>query len=167
MKRSDIFIGFTAKCTEDCIHGTCTDPDTCTCENGWTGDTCDKCVALPGCEHGSCKGKPNSCQCDSGWQGHLCQEPICAQGCNLNNAHCKVVRILQMYSPICILKNDLLARRMSLQYWMERRKVWRMYASLGLSRKGIRSLSQSKRLYLWKYPSIPLLWNVFYWMWLR
>ena len=65
--------------------------------------------------------------------------------------------------PPLYLKNDLLARRMSLQYRMERRKVWWMCTSLGLSRKGIRCLSQSKRLYLWKHPSIPLLWNVFYW----
>ena len=29
-------------CTSECINGECTDRDTCTCNEGWTGQTCDK-----------------------------------------------------------------------------------------------------------------------------
>ena len=29
-------------CTSECINGECTDRDTCTCNDGWTGETCDK-----------------------------------------------------------------------------------------------------------------------------
>lgn len=29
-------------CTSECVNGECTDRDTCTCDKGWTGATCDK-----------------------------------------------------------------------------------------------------------------------------
>lgn len=32
----------TVTCASECVHGECTDRDTCTCDKGWTGSTCDK-----------------------------------------------------------------------------------------------------------------------------
>ena len=31
-----------AVCSNVCEHGSCTGPDTCTCEHGWMGDLCDE-----------------------------------------------------------------------------------------------------------------------------
>ena len=67
------------------------------CQNGWKGSSCDECMELPGCLHGSCEKHngdkiPNSCHCEDGWMGHLCDQPICAKGCNMSHAHCTKVR---------------------------------------------------------------------------
>jgi len=81
------------KCTDKCVHGVCDEPDKCRCENGWTGKTCNECVALSGCKHGGCtdktgKSMPNTCKCKLGWSGPLCDEPVCAEGCDEINGHC-------------------------------------------------------------------------------
>ena len=89
-----MYVPVTAKCTEKCVHGVCDEPDKCRCENGWTGNTCNVCVALPGCKNGGCmdkssnKSMPNTCKCDQGWTGPLCDKPICAKGCDEINGHC-------------------------------------------------------------------------------
>ena len=33
---------FIAVCNSGCINGTCNLPDTCECNDGWTGDACDE-----------------------------------------------------------------------------------------------------------------------------
>ena len=58
------------------------------CENGWTGEFCDICQKLPGCQHGSCNDRPLTCQCNPGWLGPLCDCPRCSEGCNLQNGFC-------------------------------------------------------------------------------
>ena len=30
-----------AICSSECLMGNCTEPDTCTCDPGWTGQTCN------------------------------------------------------------------------------------------------------------------------------
>ena len=29
-----------ATCSSSCLHGSCTGPNTCTCDQGWQGDQC-------------------------------------------------------------------------------------------------------------------------------
>jgi len=75
-------------CTEECVHGTCVEPDSCQCFKGWSGNTCNKCIKMPGCMNGDCIDTSNACFCHEGWSGPLCTEPICASGCNTENAVC-------------------------------------------------------------------------------
>ena len=44
-------------CCLGCRHGTCSEPFTCHCLDGWSGSLCDQPVCQPGCDqlHGSCK----------------------------------------------------------------------------------------------------------------
>ena len=28
-------------CSQVCVHGTCGTPNTCVCESGWSGNSCD------------------------------------------------------------------------------------------------------------------------------
>ena len=37
----NVLYQFIAICTSPCIQGTCTSPDTCECNDGWTGAVCD------------------------------------------------------------------------------------------------------------------------------
>lgn len=32
-------------CAEACLHGDCTGPNTCTCDDGWEGERCDQGMA--------------------------------------------------------------------------------------------------------------------------
>ena len=50
------------------------------CQDGWSGELCDKCITLPGCQRGRCKTHPLQCACDPGWVGPLCDCPICRDG---------------------------------------------------------------------------------------
>lgn len=65
-------------------HGSCDDPDTCVCEDGWGGHECSVKLlcADPKCsEHGACQ--MGTCVCDSGYGGPLCAnlEGGCAPAC--------------------------------------------------------------------------------------
>ena len=55
------------------FKGNCTGPNVCTCEVGWTGVDCSKCVCLPGCINGGCE-KAFECTCEPGWTGMLCDK---------------------------------------------------------------------------------------------
>ncbi len=82
--------------------GNCTHPNTCTCEKGWTGNSCEIPLCAQECNHGKCTA-PDTCTCDrwesqfvdsttgvvpkyqvesgeaqlSGWTGYDCNTPIC------------------------------------------------------------------------------------------
>lgn len=53
--------------------GYCQRPGECRCRIGYTGELCDKCIPLPGCQHGDCT-KPFECLCRPGWDGLFCTE---------------------------------------------------------------------------------------------
>lgn len=68
-------------------NGTCIAPDTCQCEQGWSGNDC----SIPLCENeclnnGNCT-LPNTCTCALGWTGSDCSVPLCAQECR-NGGKC-------------------------------------------------------------------------------
>ena len=72
-KTHDIFIclpyptnHFLALCKEECVHGTCVEPDSCQCFKGWSGNTCNKCIKMPGCMNGDCIDTSNACFCHEG-----------------------------------------------------------------------------------------------------
>ena len=37
-----IILILAAICSPQCVHGSCTSPNTCSCNSGWTGSTCNK-----------------------------------------------------------------------------------------------------------------------------
>ena len=55
------------------LQGNCTAPNTCTCELGWFGPDCARCVCLPGCVYGTCE-KPFECRCNEGYTGLYCDK---------------------------------------------------------------------------------------------
>ena len=57
-----------------CDHGSCTDPNRCSCEIGWEGVRCDQCLPLPGCLEGTCQRQPFECICHNStqWTGPHC-----------------------------------------------------------------------------------------------
>lgn len=57
----------------DPMNGYCQRPGECRCRIGYTGEQCDKCIPLPGCQHGICN-KPFECICKPGWDGLFCTE---------------------------------------------------------------------------------------------
>ena len=57
----------------ECVQGNCTAPNTCTCELGWFGPDCARCVCLPGCVYGTCE-KPFECRCNEGYTGLYCDK---------------------------------------------------------------------------------------------
>ncbi|GFO37170.1 protein toll [Plakobranchus ocellatus] len=69
---------------KECVYGTCTDGQTCTCDAGYEGDTCaDKECHVP-CRNGVCRRLHNGhfkCVCDPGWQDAYCHIPECTLPC--------------------------------------------------------------------------------------
>lgn len=64
-----------------CVHGECTNPDSCTCHGGFFGENCgSKCS----CQHGVCTDGvlgDGQCTCDGGYIGELCASPCtCVNG---------------------------------------------------------------------------------------
>ncbi|KAJ0063096.1 hypothetical protein NL108_012559, partial [Boleophthalmus pectinirostris] len=59
------------------------------CKPGWQGENCDRCVAFPGCVHGSCE-KAWQCVCEEGWVGSLCDQDtrLCSSSPCSANATC-------------------------------------------------------------------------------
>ena len=42
LKKSSIYVITLALCNPNCLHGSCVAPDSCICELGWTGGTCNQ-----------------------------------------------------------------------------------------------------------------------------
>uniref|UniRef100_A0A8C9XAA9 Delta like non-canonical Notch ligand 2 n=1 Tax=Sander lucioperca TaxID=283035 RepID=A0A8C9XAA9_SANLU len=57
-----------------------------TCDPGWDGELCDRCVLMPGCVHGSCR-QPWQCRCETGWAGRFCDR-VCSRRPCQNGATC-------------------------------------------------------------------------------
>uniref|UniRef100_A0A1I7XME5 Delta-like protein n=1 Tax=Heterorhabditis bacteriophora TaxID=37862 RepID=A0A1I7XME5_HETBA len=61
-------------CEQQCKYGKCTGPNLCRsviCDMGWGGPSCEKCLALTGCQHGYCQ-MAHQCICEKNWGGKLC-----------------------------------------------------------------------------------------------
>ena len=71
-------------CDSPCVRGTCVEPDTCSCDPGFSGPTCSEvgckdgnwgpdCVnPCPCLENGRCEPNTGKCICLPGWEGLHC-----------------------------------------------------------------------------------------------
>lgn len=78
-------------CTEGCVNGECTKPETCTCRSGFSGERCQNsgceggrwgpnCAEECQCEHGGhCDPVTGDCECNPGYRGSMC-ESVCPSG---------------------------------------------------------------------------------------
>lgn len=55
------------------LPGYCKRPGECRCKLGFYGEKCNKCIPLPGCQHGYCN-VSFECICKEGWDGLFCSE---------------------------------------------------------------------------------------------
>jgi len=78
------------KCRPGCdpLLGYCNRPGECICKLGYYGEKCNKCIPLPGCQHGYCNSS-FECICQDGWDGIFCSEPICSLDCHLTRGYCE------------------------------------------------------------------------------
>ncbi|XP_015377727.1 PREDICTED: delta-like protein C [Diuraphis noxia] len=76
-------------CKKGCdpIQGYCKRPSECRCKLGFYGEMCNKCIALPGCQHGYCNNS-FECKCFEGWDGIFCSEPVCHEDCHPSKGYC-------------------------------------------------------------------------------
>ena len=59
-------------CNPPCIHGTCVDYNTCTCENeNWIGEFCNIPICAKPCVNGVCTNEDH-CECFYGYTGDVC-----------------------------------------------------------------------------------------------
>ncbi|GLV35302.1 C901 [Carabus blaptoides fortunei] len=79
------------RCRKGCdpMQGYCKRPFECRCKLGYYGDRCNKCIALPGCQHGYCN-TSFECICHEGWDGLFCSEPICRLDCHATRGYCEM-----------------------------------------------------------------------------
>nr|XP_018897458.1 PREDICTED: cell wall protein DAN4 [Bemisia tabaci] len=77
-------------CRKGCdpLQGYCKRPGECRCKLGFYGELCNKCIALPGCQHGYCNNS-FECICHEGWDGLFCSEPICRLDCHATRGYCE------------------------------------------------------------------------------
>ncbi|XP_059223576.1 delta-like protein A [Stomoxys calcitrans] len=77
-------------CRKGCdpMNGYCQRPGECRCRIGYSGELCERCIPLPGCQHGDCT-KPFECICRRGWDGLFCTEPSCREGCHNTRGYCE------------------------------------------------------------------------------
>ncbi|XP_032518104.2 delta-like protein 1 isoform X1 [Danaus plexippus] len=72
----------------DPLQGYCKRPGECRCKLGFYGERCNKCIPLPGCQHGYCN-VSFECICREGWDGIFCSEPMCRSDCHATRGFCE------------------------------------------------------------------------------